>query len=216
MIMRTMTVEGRLLFLVRHGASEANLRLPYRLQGCGTDLPLCSLGQRQARAVADLLRGYSLRWAYSSSLQRAFETAQIIAAPHDIAVEKAHDLTECDAGSWEGLSWGEIEAQDPERCAAFKLNPGEVGYPNGESFTDVARRAIPAVQSILDKHAAGNGLIVWHAAVGQVYVGELLGLPAARARDIEWHTGGVTIVDVNQPRPKLLTLNATFHLDGIV
>lgn len=97
-----MTDHDRRLFLVRHGASEANLASPYRLQGGRVDLPLCEEGREQSRAAADALKEASIRWAFSSPLQRAFQTAEIITATHGVGVE---EFRECDVGRWEGLSW---------------------------------------------------------------------------------------------------------------
>lgn len=201
-----MTEPDRRLFLVRHGASEANLAQPYRLQGGRVDLPLCEEGREQSRAAAELLRDASIRWVYSSPLQRALQTARIIAAGHDATIETVEEFRECDVGRWEGLSWEEIDRRDEEYSAKFKADPGRIAYPGGESFGDVAGRVVPAVERILEKHSEGNVLIVWHAAVGQVYVGHLLGIPPARARTITLDNGGVTVGRLDGTSVKLLSI----------
>ena len=68
------------LWLVRHGESTWNaLGL---VQGWA-DPPLSEVGEWQAEQVAQRLAGVELAAVYSSTLQRAFQTAQIIAARLD-------------------------------------------------------------------------------------------------------------------------------------
>src|SRR5262249_52537858 len=68
------------LYLVRHGATEANERTPYILQGNSIDLPLSGTGQKQAQAVAAFLHPFKIRRVYSSAMIRARQTAEAIAS----------------------------------------------------------------------------------------------------------------------------------------
>ncbi len=189
-----MTVSERRLYLVRHGASEANLARPYRLQGGGIDLPLCERGRQQSAAVREFLRDVAIDAAFSSPLQRAKQTAEIVVAPRGVTIETVESFRECDVGRWEGLSWEEIDRMDPEYASQFKRDPATVSYPDGESFGDVQERVVPAVEKILAEYSAGNILIVWHAAVGQVFLGHVLNLPfrqvargtTGQRRDHDW------------------------------
>src|SRR6266852_199035 len=67
--------EGRvmrtILYLLRHGATEANLANPARLQGRRLDPPLAKLGVRQAEATRDFLAIRPIDQSYSSPLRRA-------------------------------------------------------------------------------------------------------------------------------------------------
>lgn len=213
---RASGIDTRMLYLVRHGATEANLQSPYRLQGARVDLPLCELGRRQAEAACRQLQQCTILRAFSSPLRRARETAEIIAAPHGCAVETVPEFVECDVGLWEGLSWEEIRARDPERVAAFLADPAAVSYPEGESFGDVARRVLPAVERLLAQDADGDTLIVWHSAVGQVYLGELLGLQASAARGLRLDNGGISLVENGPARPALVSLNSIQHLPQLL
>src|SRR5437879_10100326 len=102
------------LYLIRHGATEANLARPQRLQGRKSNPPLARLGVRQAEATRDLLAIRPMDVCYCSPLLRAVETAQIVAAPHRLSPVAIDALTECDVGDWEGLDWQTIRTQDPE------------------------------------------------------------------------------------------------------
>src|SRR5687768_2859647 len=119
------------LYLLRHGATEANLMKPYRLQGRGCDNPLAAAGVRQAELTRDLLAGHSIPHFYASPMHRAMQTARIVAAPHGLSIEAIPEFTECDVGHWEGLSWDDIRARHAEDHRRFMADPGRHGYPGG-------------------------------------------------------------------------------------
>src|SRR5438552_3915423 len=73
------------LYLLRHGATEANLARPARLQGRKHNPPLAPLGERQAALTRDLLAVRPIDFCYCSPLLRAVQTAEIIAAPHGLS-----------------------------------------------------------------------------------------------------------------------------------
>src|SRR5215468_1268697 len=131
------------MYLIRHGATEANLARPARLQGRRHNSPLARLGVRQAEATRDFLAVRAIDHCYSSPLLRAVQTAAIVAAPHGLAPQPLEALTECDVGRWEGLDWQSIRYLDAEHHGRFLSNPAEHGYPGGESFADVYRRVAP-------------------------------------------------------------------------
>src|SRR5437667_8320223 len=108
-----------LLYLVRHGATEATLAQPARLQGRRDDAPLASLGVRQAEATRDFLAIRPIDHCYCSPLLRAVQTASIVAAPHGVSPQPVESLTECDVGRWEGLDWQSIRGLDPEVYERF-------------------------------------------------------------------------------------------------
>src|SRR5262249_50549313 len=108
------TLMKTVLYLLRHGATEANLAEPYRLQGRRHNPPLARLGIRQAEATRDFLAIRAIDQCYCSPLLRAFQTASIVAAPHGLSPQPLEALTECDIGRWEGLDWQAIRYLDAE------------------------------------------------------------------------------------------------------
>src|SRR5262249_25729513 len=129
------------LYLIRHGATDSNLAKPARLQGRSHNPPLAAIGRRQSELTRDLLAAWPIHACYSSPLLRAVETAAIIGRAHGLHPETIGDLVECDVGRWEGLDWESIRREDPESYERFMARPGTFGYPGGESFGDVQRRA---------------------------------------------------------------------------
>src|SRR5262245_7644678 len=158
------------LYLLRHGATEANLARPPRLQGRRHDPPLAPLGVRQAELTRDLLAVRPLDHCYCSPLLRAAQTAAIIAAPHRLTPRPVTALTECDVGAWEGLDCQAVRRLDAEAYWRFMKHPGTFGYPGGESFAEVHARATAALEELLTAHAGESLLVVAHHAVNRTYL----------------------------------------------
>ncbi len=201
------------LFLVRHGATDANLRRPYILQGDGIDLPLNETGRRQAEGAASFLANFPVRHVYASPLLRAMQTATRIAQQHGVDVSAAPELRECNVGKWEGLDWETIRRDYTDAFHAFDRNPGEVPYLGGESYGDVLRRARPALEALLHRHAGEVIVVVAHNVVNRVLVAGMLGLELHRARELQQGNGCVNLIRSHQGKMSLITMNAMFHLE---
>src|SRR5881275_129291 len=99
------------LLLARHGETDWNRE--GRWQGWA-DPPLNETGRDQARQLAELLRSTPFDAVYSSDLQRAHETALIVAEPHTVPVLVDRGLREIDIGSWSGLTRSQIDERFPD------------------------------------------------------------------------------------------------------
>jgi broad specificity phosphatase PhoE len=203
------------LYLLRHGATEANLARPPRLQGRRHDPPLARLGVRQAEATRDFLAIRPIDHCYCSPLLRAVQTAAIVAAPHGLAPQPLDAFTECDVGRWEGLDWQSIRYLDADQYWRFTTNPAEHGYPGGESFADVHRRVAPALDDLLRAHEGEALLVVGHHVVNRTYLAGLLGLTPDQARQVTLDNCGISVVVREDEQTTVSTLNAAFHLQGV-
>ena len=202
-----------ILYLVRHGATDANESRPYILQGSGIDMPLSETGRKQAAAVGRFFRDYPLAGVYSSHLQRAVETAQAVAGHHELEVRTHEALAECNVGRWEGMDWDSIMAQHPEEYRAFMENPAENPYLGGESYGDVLQRSRPVLEELLECHLGESIAVVAHNVVNRVYLAHVMGMELSRAKDIRQINTGVNVIRYRQGECELMTLNSFFHLD---
>lgn len=202
-----------IMYLVRHGATDANLRRPYVLQGRGMDLPLNETGRRQAACVQKLLERKSLAAIYSSPLRRAFDTASAIAEPHRLDIGVVDALIEADVGKWEGMSWDQIHRDFPEACANFQRDQSRYPYLGGESYMDVAERALPSLNQLMDRHAGRTIVAVAHNVVIRACAATLLKMPLTHAKDIQQNNGGVTLLRREHERTDLITLNSVLHIE---
>jgi broad specificity phosphatase PhoE len=204
-----------ILYLLRHGATEANLARPPKLQGRGHNPPLADLGIRQAEATRDFLAIRPVDYCYCSPLLRAFQTAAIVGAPHYLSPQSVESLTECDVGRWEGMDWQSIRLTDPEGYARYMANPAEYGYPGGENFDQVYERVSTTLDELLARHEGEAFLVVGHHVVNRTYLARLLGLGAGQARQVTLDNCGISVVIRDGNETAVSTLNAAFHLQGV-
>jgi probable phosphoglycerate mutase len=145
------------ILLARHGETDWNRE--NRFQG-HADPPLNETGRAQAAQLATALAAEPLAAVYSSPLRRAFETAQILAAPHGLEPVPVDALREVDVGSWEGLTRAEIEERFPEQFARWRGY--EAGWEDGESYEEMSRRVIAGLLELATAHEGERILAVSH------------------------------------------------------
>jgi broad specificity phosphatase PhoE len=136
------------ILLARHGETDWNR--DGRWQGWA-DPPLNEAGRAQARELAEQLRSTPFDAVYSSDLRRAHETAEIVAAPHEVPVIIERGLREIDVGSWSGLTRTQIEERFPDGSR-----------PDGETREQHLARVLATVERIAREHAGSRLLIVSH------------------------------------------------------
>lgn len=202
------------LYLLRHGATANNLCVPTRIQGQRSDMELSPQGRIEAEQAADCLAEYPLARFYSSPLRRALETAEIVASRHGAQVEPVAALAECDVGNWEGLSWEEIERDDPQGYRLFREAPERYGYAGGENLAQLLDRIVPALEAIMQRHLGQSVLAVTHNVINRSYLAHLLGLPLAQARGIPQHNCGLNVIRWRDGHAKPLSINSIMHLDA--
>lgn len=201
------------LILIRHAATDANEQRPYILQGNGVNHSLSETGQVQAKALARFLSEYSIDHVYASPLRRAMETAEAVAGHHNLAVQTAEELVECDVGDWERLDWDTIMQRHPDEYRAFMQNPAETPYLGGESYGDVLRRVKPALTSIVEKHSSESVVVIGHNVVNRAFLAEYLNIELRCAKDIKQSNTGINVLRYQNNAISLVTLNAVFHLN---
>ena len=199
------------LYLVRHGATDANLQHPYILQGSGINLPLNETGQEQAALVGRFLSELLIQHIYSSPLLRARQTAEAIAQHHQLTVNSVEAIQECNVGQWEGMDWDSISQQNPVEYKAFMENPSLTPYLGGESYGDVQLRATAAINQLLKQHLGDTIAIVAHNVVNRAYLSGVLGQDLCYAKDLRQSNCCVNILKHAEGKTSLITMNSHFH-----
>src|SRR3989442_1526376 len=117
---------------------------------------------RQGRAQAARRAGARLAAVFTSDLERARRTAEIIASPHGLTPTMIPALREMAMGRWDGRTAEEIRRSEPAAFADWMARVGEVPFPEGESVPDLRARAWPAFVAIVAAHAGESIAIVAH------------------------------------------------------
>jgi broad specificity phosphatase PhoE len=154
------------LFLIRHAATDMNGTL------CGqSDPPLNAMGRTQAGALAGLLGSWKVRRLYASDLQRAVQTARPLGELWRIPVEARSAFREISFGDWEGRSWSQIRAEEPD--IANMDSSSEFCAPGGETFDCFRDRVLRAFKETLAECHGQTTAIVTHLGVMRVILKEL-------------------------------------------
>lgn len=201
------------LIITRHGQTEWNIAK--RTQGT-TNTALNRKGKEQAKLLGDRLRGYKLDVIYTSPLDRAKTTAEIIqqrcGTKPPLYVD--HDLIEVQFGVWEGLTFEEIGQKYPEHLTIWRTRPDQCAVPNAESIGSIAMRCDRFIETILQKYRTDTVLVVTHALAAKVMVCQLLQLPLSRLHTIVQENTALTVFDIYDDGLRLRVLNDTCHLNG--
>jgi broad specificity phosphatase PhoE len=166
-----------LVFLARHGETEWNR--DGRWQG-KTDIPLSDAGRVQARELGACLAGRGVVEVHASDLQRASETAQIVAGMLGIAAPPKLDvrLRERGFGCFEGFTREECADRHPEAWARY-LADRRATPPGGEPQSEVAARVLAALTEIAraPRPTADAPLVVSHGGTIRTFIHEITGTP---------------------------------------
>lgn len=200
------------LYLIRHGATANNTARPPRIQGGGIDTELSDEGIKQARRAAGALAEVELAAVYCSPMRRARQTAEIVAASRGLTVTDVPALREVNVGRWEGKTWPEIAAEEPEPHRLFLDDPAAHGYAGGENLTKLLTRVEPALDQILRQHTGQSVAVVAHNVVNRVYLATLLGVPLSLARTLRQDNCGLNLVRLRGDRRDVMMLNSLLHL----
>jgi broad specificity phosphatase PhoE len=148
------------ILLVRHGESIWNAE--GRWQGAANP-PLSDAGRAQARALAEAVQGDGIDSLVSSDLDRARETAQIVARALALS-EPAIDAgwRERDVGDISGHTREEIEARWPGLLEQWRRGELE-SMPGGER--DITARVVAALERVAYEHPGACTLVATHGGV---------------------------------------------------
>ena len=148
------------------------------------DIECDTSDERSFRALAAMLPSGGV--TVVSSLKRTRQTLEAIVAAGPYLPEPLvrSDLAEQSFGRWEGLSWVEMQARDPDAYAAFWENPTRNAPPEGESFESLMRRTAAAIERLNVEFAGRDIVSVSHGGTIRAAIAHALGLTPEAAMAI--------------------------------
>jgi broad specificity phosphatase PhoE len=207
------------LILVRHGRTNNNKEARF---GSLDDCPLDHVGQDQAKRVAKRLIEFEIDHIYSSPIQRAKETAEIMAAENSLKVIIRPELKEYDNGIIAGLTVEELRQKFPEIYLDIQgwINMGPVQnrdrfqVPEAESMDAFKQRILAFQNFILVNHPGQIVAAVSHLAVIKGFMALLFGSSLNSQMNFMADNTSVTVVDFYHQVPVLRSFNDIRHLDS--
>jgi alpha-ribazole phosphatase len=167
-----MAEDGRLI-LIRHTSVSGTEGLCYGR----SDVALSGNFEADAASVEAALPPGP--WVvYSSPSRRCVRLAERLGAP--VLIDNR--LSELDFGAWDGRAWDDL----PRDCLDAWCHDYVQGRPpGGESFADLASRALSFAEGVAARHAGRCVLAVTHAGVIRALVGRSHGIPLADAFSVD-------------------------------
>ena len=157
-------------------------------------------GSRLVRALADV----RVAAVYTSPLARAVMTADAVAAVLELTPCVVADLREIERGGVDGLQFEEYPA---ELQHALLHTPGAVRFPNGESYADLQRRVVGAIDEIVCRHDGETVVAVSHAGAIRAALSAWLAVPPDAAFRMDQSFGSVNVIDWTEGVPFVRLVN---------
>jgi probable phosphoglycerate mutase len=165
----------RKVVILRHGRTTWNAERRFQGQ---ENPPLDNVGIEQAKRAAEILNHINFNKIVASDLQRAVITAEVVAEKSKQQVALNIGFRETNCGSWQGRTWPEIFAEDPETLTLWSTSGDVRPGGTGETRTEVAMRFVAAVsQELVEVPLGGTLLVVTHGGAARAGISELLQLP---------------------------------------
>lgn len=192
-----------IIHLIRHGTHDLVSR---RLCGRAPGVGLAEAGKRQARALARAIPNPSR--VVTSPVERARQTAAVIASAHARPLEEDEALNEIDFGAWTGRDFSELDPLPQWR--RWNARRDQARPPGGESMLEVQIRLSRWLET-QSTPAGGTVAAVSHADVIKSVVALTLGLSMYAHDRFEVFPGSVTTISATSDGLTLLRLNEVPH-----
>ena len=154
-----LNIVGQIIFL-RHGQAKNNTERI--LSGRTPGVPLTDKGITQAQQTAELLEHMNISAIYSSPIQRAKHTAEIVGKHNSIDVTIDDRLIELDMGKFTNVPYDEIFSSHGNVFMKFYNGELEIAHNGVETFADVKKRVASIVGEVIEKHPDENVVLVTH------------------------------------------------------
>ena len=150
-----------MIIFLRHAQAENNTKriLAGRTEG----VPLTKTGIEQAERIAKYLAPIDISAIYSSPIERAKHTAEIVAkncSLEEVVIDER--LTEIDMGKFTRMNYDDMFAKYGNIFLKFYENDPVISEHEVETFPDVQKRVLEMVDHVLKKHNNENVILVTH------------------------------------------------------
>lgn len=197
------------LYLIRHGETVWNA--DGRFQG-HQNSPLNDSGYQQAYIVARAVSTYPIAAIYTSDLDRAAETAEIVAAPHGLSPVRDARLREACFGEWEGLTLTQISERWPDLIAAWRADSLRTRPPGGETLEQVQARVVMLLDDIVTRHPDEHVALVAHGGSLRAVVAHALSADLSIFRRLRLDNCSLSTIQITDGQYALVNLNDICHL----
>jgi probable phosphoglycerate mutase len=116
------------------------------------DIPLCEDGRQEVESLVGELSERPIAAIYSGPSQSALQTAETIAAAHDLKVRTLDKLVNLDHGLWQGMLVDDVKTKQPKVYRQWLEQPETVCPPQGETVSAARQRVQASLAKLIKKH----------------------------------------------------------------
>ena len=194
-----------MIIFLRHAQAENNTK---RILAGRTDgVPLTKEGLEQSERIAKYLKPLNISAIYSSPIERAKHTAEIVAKHNSLNYELDSRLTELDMGKFTCKPYEEIFAEHGNIFLKYYENDPAITEQEIETFPQVKKRILDMVNYIVKKHKNENVLLVTHMDPIKVMLSEIMYLTPQALFELIITNCSLTIIKESSNRFFLSAIN---------
>jgi len=195
-----------MIIFLRHGQAENNTKKI--LAGRSPGVNLTETGIKQAEQAGLMLKSMNISKIYSSPIDRALQTAEIVSKQCDQEVILDDRLIELDMGKFTKMPYDEIFSKHGNVFLKFYQGSEEVSENDVETFAQVQKRVFEMVDFVLSQHKNENIVLVTHMDPIKAMIGKVLNLKPETLFELIIANASLNIFKNNGKKFYLTAINA--------
>jgi len=199
-----------MIIFLRHAQAENNTKriLAGRTEG----VHLTKAGIEQAESIAKYLKPLDISAIYSSPIERASHTAEIVAKNNSLDYELDDRLTEIEMGRFTRMNYDDMFAKYGNIFLKFYENDPVIAEHEVETFLEVQRRILDMVTHVVKKHKNENVIFVTHMDPIKSMLSIVMDLKPKTLFELIIANASLTIIKEQENKFSLSAINA-MHID---
>ena len=195
-----------MIIFLRHAQAENNTKriLAGRTEG----VPLTKAGIEQAESIAKYLKPLDISAIYSSPIERASHTAEIVAKNNSLDYELDDRLTEIEMGKFTRMNYDDMFAKYGNIFLKFYENDPVIAEHEVETFPHVQRRVLDIVNHVVKKHKNENVILVTHMDPIKSMLSTVMDLKPKALFELIIANASLTIIKEQENKFSLSAINA--------
>ena len=195
-----------MIIFLRHAQAENNTKriLAGRTEG----VPLTKTGIEQAERIAKYLSTIDISAIYSSPIERAKHTAEIVAKSCSLDVVLDERLIEIDMGKFTLVNYDDLLAKYGNIFLRFYENDPIIAEHEVETFPEVQKRVLDMVDYVVKKHKKENVILVTHMDPIKSMLAKVMNLIPKTLFELIITNASLTIIKEQDKKFSLSAINA--------
>ena len=198
----------KMIIFLRHGQAENNTKKI--LAGRTPGINLTDEGKKQANQAGKMLESLDISAIYSSPIDRAVQTAEIIQKHCNIEYKLDDRLIELDMGQFTMMPYQEIFSKHGNVFLKFYSGSEEVSKNGVETFAQVKKRVDEMVDFVITKHKNENVVLITHMDPIKAMIGKVLKLNPEVLFELIIANASLSIIKNHDQNLYLTAINAMY------